>query len=90
MIPTHALGDLTPDPPADWTPITVRMPPEGVIVDTVSSGGRLLRVKWEGRVWRLPGGAHHPCFTPEYWRPAVGPVGQPVALGDVTIQRPRS
>lgn len=44
------------------------MPPEGVIVDAIAPDGRLLWVKWEGRLWRLPGGAHYPCFTPEYWR----------------------
>jgi hypothetical protein len=63
------------DTSADWTPIGLGMPPEGVMVDTISSEGRRLRVKWEGRLWRLPGGAHYPCFTPDYWRPAVGPLG---------------
>lgn len=60
------------DAPSDWTPIVVAMPPEGVIVDSLSAGGELLRVKWEGRLWRLPTGAHHPCYTPEYWRTAAG------------------
>jgi hypothetical protein len=66
----------TCDTSADWTPIAVGMPPEGVIVDTLTADGRRLRVKWEGRLWRLPSGAHYPCFTPEYWRPetpAAGP-----------------
>jgi len=67
-------GDTSAD--WDWTPITLGMPPEGVVVDTLTVE-RLLRVKWEGRLWRLPGGAHYPCFTPEYWRPetpAAGPL----------------
>lgn len=56
------------DPAAGWTPITGGMPPEGVIVDAITAEGQHMRVKWEGRVWRLPGGAHYSCFTPEYWR----------------------
>jgi hypothetical protein len=59
----------TSDTLTDWTPIAVRMPPEGVFVDTMTSDGWRLRIKWEGRLWRLPGGTHYPCFTPEYWRP---------------------
>ena len=58
------------DTAADWMPIAFGMPPEGLIVDTVSSDGRRLLVKWEGRLWRLPGGAHYPGFIPEYWRPS--------------------
>jgi len=58
----------------DWTPITAAMPPEGVIVETLTAD-RLLRVKWEGRLWRLPGGAHVPCFTPEDWRPQAPAAG---------------
>jgi hypothetical protein len=60
---------------ADWTPIAIGMPPEGVIVDTITSDGRRLRVKWEGRLWRLPSGTHYPCFTPEYWRPETPAAG---------------
>ena len=66
------------DASADWTPIDVEMPPEGVVVDTISSEGWRLRVKWEGRLWRLPGGAHVPCFTPDYWRLAFSVAGPPV------------
>ena len=58
------------DAPADWTPLAAGMPPEGVLVDAVASAGRRLRVRWEGRLWRLPDGPHCPCFAPEYWRPA--------------------
>ena len=65
----------TIDTSTDWTPIAVGMPPEGVIVDTLTSDGRRLRVKWEGRLWRLPSGAHYPCFTPEYWRPETPAAG---------------
>src|SRR5438477_688737 len=67
----------TSDASDDWTPITVGMPPEGAIVDTISSGGRRRRVKWEGRLWRLPGGAHYPCFTPDYWRPGFPAAAPP-------------
>jgi hypothetical protein len=56
------------DSATSWTPITGGMPPEGVIVEAITAEGRHLHVKWEGRVWRLPGGAHQPYFTPEYWR----------------------
>ena len=66
----------TSDTASDWTPIAVAMPPEGVFVDTITSNGRRLRVKWEGRLWRLQSGVHYPCFTPQYWRletPAVAP-----------------
>lgn len=56
----------------DWTPISARMPPEGMTVDALTPDGRRARVKWEGRLWKLPGGAHCPCFAPEYWRPASG------------------
>jgi hypothetical protein len=70
------------DASAEWTPIAVGMPPEGVIVDALTSQGRVLRVKWEGRLWRLPGGAHHPCFTPDFWRRVV-PVATPVGGGTV-------
>jgi hypothetical protein len=67
-------------PLADWTPIADEMPPEGVIVDTITSDGRQQQVKWEGRLWRLPSGVHYPCLTPEYWRPetpAAGPAPRP-------------
>ena len=70
----------TSDASADWTPITLGMPPEGVIVETITSNGRRLRVKWEGRLWRLPGGDHYPCFTPEYWRPGLPAVAPSAAV----------
>jgi hypothetical protein len=66
--PAHAS-----DPSGDWTPIAVRMPPEGEVVDTLTSAGRRQLVTWEGRLWRLPGGAHYPCFSPDYWRPGPPP-----------------
>ena len=65
---------------ADWTPIAAAMPPEGVIVDTITADGRRVRVKWQGRLWRLPSGTHYPCFTPDYWRPEA-PVAGPGAAG---------
>jgi hypothetical protein len=64
--------EARPEPVCDWTPIALGMPPDGVPVDTLTSGGRGVRLKWEGRLWRLPGGAHYPCYTPDYWRLATG------------------
>jgi len=48
------------------------MPPDGVLVDTLTLDGRRMRLKWKGRLWRLPGGTHYPCYTPYYWRLATG------------------
>ena len=69
------------DTSADWTPITARMPPEGVIASTITPSGGIravIGVQSEGRLWRLPQGTHYPCFSPAYWRleaptPVAGP-----------------
>jgi hypothetical protein len=39
-----------------------------MVVDAITPDGRHMRVKWEGRVWRLPRGGRYSCFTPEYRR----------------------
>jgi hypothetical protein len=68
----RAALDARPDPACDWTRITLEMPPDGVLVDTLTLDGRRMRLKWKGRLWRLPGGTHYPCYTPYYWRLATG------------------
>ena len=65
---------------ADWTPTDEGMPPEGVVVDAIGPDGDLLRLRWEGRLWRFAGGSPFPFFTPTYWRRADG-TGAPPAGG---------
>ena len=54
---------------AIWTPTDELMPPEGVVVETVTPGGRRIRLKWQHRLWLFEDDTNYLIHTPEYWRP---------------------
>lgn len=52
----------------NWNQTDNKLPPEGVVVDTISEGGQSQRLKREGRLWFVPDGEMYVYYTPKFWR----------------------
>lgn len=44
------------------------LPPENVVVETISPGGQQLALKRSGNLWFHPDGQMYVYYTPVYWR----------------------
>lgn len=53
-----------------WTPVSQSLPPEGVVVDTISPGGLQQQLKRKGSLWFFPDGSTYVYYTPQFWREA--------------------
>lgn len=51
-----------------WTPCTSNLPPDDVVVDTISEGGIQQHLKRSGRLWFVPDGTMYAYYTPTHWR----------------------
>lgn len=54
----------------EWTRTADEEPPDGAVVETLSSNGQQQQLKRQGRLWFFPDGSMYVYYTPEYWRPA--------------------
>jgi hypothetical protein len=54
----------------DWTPTVEKLPPEGLVVETMDSGGHVQPLKRSGRLWFFPDGSMYVYYVPGYWREA--------------------
>ncbi len=53
---------------ADWTEVSQSVPPNGVVVDTVSPNGLQQKLKRIDNLWFSPDGAIYMYYTPARWR----------------------
>jgi hypothetical protein len=55
-----------------WTRTSDKLPPEGVVVETLSEGGIQSLLKRSGRLWFTPDGGMYVYYTPFMWRMGEG------------------
>lgn len=53
---------------SDYTRVDEALPPEGVVVDTISPGGIQQPLKRSGRLWFHPDGVMYVYYVPMLWR----------------------
>lgn len=51
-----------------WTLTEIKLPEEGVVVETLSEGGIQSQLKRFGGLWFFPDGSMHVYYTPRYWK----------------------
>ena len=56
---------------SDWKNTQKELPPEGVIVETISPGGLQQTLKRQGRLWFHADGGMYVYYTPLFWRETV-------------------
>ena len=54
--------------PDNYTRTAVSLPPEGVVVDTISEGGQDVRLKRIEKLWFFEDGSMYVYYTPIMWR----------------------
>jgi NAD(P)H-dependent flavin oxidoreductase YrpB (nitropropane dioxygenase family) len=52
----------------DWTPTARQLPPDGVVVEAMDSGGHVQPLKRAGRLWWFPDGSMYVYFVPQFWK----------------------
>lgn len=55
----------------NWIECAMRLPDEGVVVQTLSPGGMESTLKRQGGLWFVPDGSMYVYYTPMSWRPAA-------------------
>lgn len=55
-----------------WKHTRKELPPEGILVDTISQGGMEQKLKRQGNLWFVKSGDMHVYYTPEKWRYILG------------------
>jgi hypothetical protein len=51
-----------------WTRAEDRLPPDGVLVETISEGGMPSTLKRSGNLWFVPDGEMYVYYGVRYWR----------------------
>lgn len=51
-----------------WTLTENELPPEGVVVETISESGQQQKLKRQGRLWFFPDASMYVYYTPRMWR----------------------
>ncbi len=63
------MNDPTPNAEsANWTPTADALPPEGRVVLTMDSGGRVQQLKRRGSLWFVPDGSLYVYYVPAFWQ----------------------
>lgn len=52
----------------DWTRVDQKLPPKGLVVDTISPGGLSSRLKLIDGLWFFEDGSMYVYYVPEFWR----------------------
>lgn len=52
----------------DWTPTAQGLPPEGVEVETMDSGGHVQSLTYKSGLWFFPDMSMYVYYTPQAWR----------------------
>ena len=52
----------------DWTPTEQGLPPAGVIVEAMDSGGHVQLLKRDGSLWWFADGSMYVYYVPKFWR----------------------
>ncbi len=55
-----------------WKATAYELPPEGQLVETISSGGEQVQLKRRGALWFVKSGDMYVYYTPVYWKPITG------------------
>jgi len=51
-----------------WTMTEEKLPPAGVVVDTIAPRGTAQQLKRSGRLWFFPDDSMYVYYTPTMWR----------------------
>lgn len=61
----------------DFTPTSRELPPNGLVVDAMDSGGHVQPLKRKGNFWWFPDDSMYVYFVPTYWkRHAAAEIGK--------------
>lgn len=52
----------------NWTPTSLKLPPDGLVVLVMDSGGCVQELKRKGSVWWFPDGSMYVYFVPCFWK----------------------
>lgn len=55
-----------------WKSIKDKLPPEGILVETIIQGGMEQTLKRQGNLWFVRDGDMYVYYTPDKWRYIVG------------------
>jgi hypothetical protein len=53
---------------ADWTPTESALPPVGIAVETMDSGGHVQQLVRDGNLWFFTDRSMYVYYTPSFWR----------------------
>jgi len=53
----------------DWFSPKYKLPPEGVVVNTMNSVGQVSQLKRRGGLWFVPDGCMYVYYVPQFWKP---------------------
>lgn len=53
----------------DWTPTERELPPDGVVVQTMDSGGHVQDLRRKGNLFWFPDGSMYVYYVPKFWKP---------------------
>lgn len=52
----------------DWIATDRAVPPNGIVVKTMDSSGRVQELKRDGRLWFFPDSSMYVYYTPTFWK----------------------
>lgn len=53
---------------SQWNRVESVLPPEGLVVETISAGGLQQTLKRQGKLWSFPDGSMYVYYRVAYWR----------------------
>lgn len=52
----------------EWFSPKYKLPPDGVVVETLNSAGQMTQLKRQGNLWFFADGSMYAYYTPTFWR----------------------
>jgi len=57
----------------DWYKPSEKLPPNGVVVNTMNSHGQVTQLKRSDRLWFVPDGSMYVYYEPTFWQERTPP-----------------